>query len=98
MRQGKGGGGGELTAYPRWVNRAAKVGTRAIDHGNACSIWQEALEASGQKGKVGWEFEDGGRGKDDAKKGTGEAKKKLKKKELTQKQRIALEKIKGGKK
>ena len=88
-----------LKTYPTWVNRAANVGTHAIDHGNVCSVWEEALEASGQQGKVGWEFDDVRAGKGDVGKVSGEAKsKKAKKKELTEKQRRALEKIKGGKK
>ena len=79
-----------LQKFPAWVNRLPKTGTSlGLDDGKACDVVAEARIAAGLKGKVGWELSSSS-----AKKPSGSAKNRTQKKELTEKQKAALAKLK----
>ena len=82
----------KLDKYPAWVNRLAKTGTSmGIDDGNACDVVAEARVAAGVKGKVGWDLNSSSKNK--SKSANSDAKR-SQKKELTEKQKAALAKLK----
>eukprot|EP00578_Thalassiosira_sp_NH16_P015969 CAMPEP_0181116330 /NCGR_PEP_ID=MMETSP1071-20121207/21892_1 /TAXON_ID=35127 /ORGANISM="Thalassiosira sp., Strain NH16" /LENGTH=103 /DNA_ID=CAMNT_0023200565 /DNA_START=347 /DNA_END=655 /DNA_ORIENTATION=- len=82
----------KLDKFPAWVNRLARTGTSmGIDDGNSCDVVAEARAAAGLKGKVGWSLapsssQNNGNG--------ASAAKRSQKKELTEKQKAALAKLK----
>ncbi|KAL7528776.1 hypothetical protein ACHAWF_002695 [Thalassiosira exigua] len=91
------GGNRKLDKFPAWVNRLARTGTSlGIDDGNACDVLEEARAAAGLEGKVGWDLMSSASAT--AKKGglTGASTsaKRSQKKELTEKQKAALAKLK----
>mmetsp|Transcript_30814 Transcript_30814/g.47209 ORF Transcript_30814/g.47209 Transcript_30814/m.47209 type:complete len:241 (-) Transcript_30814:262-984(-) len=84
-----------LKMYPAWVNRLAKTSTNMIDHGDVCNVYLEARSAAGMDDKVGWDLSSS----KDGKSGSGASQQKSgKKKELTEKQKAALAKLKRNKK
>ena len=87
-----------LDKYPTWVNRLARTGTSmGIDDGNACNdIVAEARIAAGAKGKVGWNLSSSNASKN--KNSNTSDKSKSQKKELTEKQKTMLAKLKKGSK
>jgi hypothetical protein len=82
-----------LENFPAWVNRLARIGSSfGNEDGNAaCDVVTEARAAAGAKGKVGWDFNsnDGARVTAD--------RSRSQKKELTDKQKKALAKLKSTK-
>jgi len=83
-----------LERYPAWVNRLARAGTTfVLDEDRVCNVVPEARVAAGLKGKVGWTLSDSS--KNAKKKGgaTGDVSR-SQKKELTDKQKAALAKLK----
>lgn len=85
----------KLDKYPAWVNRLARTGTAmGIDHGDVCDPIKEARKALGLEGKVGWDLSSSTQTDEGGKKGSSDSKKKNKK-ELTEKQKAALAKLKG---
>lgn len=86
---------GSLDSYPSYVNRLAKTGTIVINHGNVCNVRKEAKVGAGVEGKVGWDFPsektmtNAGYGKTSCPKND-----KKKGKLLTEKQKLALAKLK----
>lgn len=90
------GSGKRLDKFPAWVNRLARTGTSfGIDDGNACDVAAEAKLAAGLEGKVGWELKSPS--SSTAKK-SADAADRSQKKELTEKQKAALAKIRKGSK
>ena len=88
----EGNGVRTLEKFPAWVNRLARIGSLGNEDGNAaCDVVSEARVAAGAKGKVGWDFNsnDGARGTAD--------RIRSQKKELTDKQKKALAKLKSAK-
>lgn len=89
----EGNGVRTLEKFPAWVNRLARTGSSlGKEDGNAaCDVVSEARVAAGAKGKVGWDFNsnDGARGTADQSRSQ--------KKELTDKQKKALAKLKSAK-
>lgn len=83
-----------LPSFPQWVNRLANTSGMVISHDDdivPCDVMAEARKATGADSKIGWEL--------DSKKDTNANKsstKKQQKKELTEKQKAMLAKIKGG--
>ena len=75
--------------------RLARTGTSlGIDDGQACNVVAEARVAAGVKGKVGWELTSSNKSKNDSTTN----KSRSQKKELTEKQKAALAKLKKGSK
>mmetsp|Transcript_3893 Transcript_3893/g.8734 ORF Transcript_3893/g.8734 Transcript_3893/m.8734 type:complete len:234 (+) Transcript_3893:60-761(+) len=86
----EGNAGLTLESYPKWVNRLAKTGTSlGIDDGEVCDINDEARRALGN-GKVGWSITPSQRDQQ-CRPADG---KRSRKKELTDKQKAALAKLK----
>lgn len=82
----------KLDEFPAWVNRLARTGTSmGIDDGKSCDVVVEARVAAGLKGKVGWNLTSSSKSKTSA-----TAAKRSQKKELTEKQKAALAKLKEG--
>lgn len=82
----------KLEKYPAWINRLARTGTAfGIDDGNVCNVVAEARCAAGCKGKVGWSLNSSSKGGNDSK---CSASNRSQKKELTEKQKAALAKLK----
>lgn len=82
-----------LKTYPDWINRLANTGKSVISHDDVivpCNVLEEARYAVGADQRVGWELSS----KDTSKRSS---KTKSGKKELTEKQKAALAKIRGGK-
>ena len=82
-----------LEKYPAWVNRLAKTGTSlGIDDGNVCDVLAEARTAAGVQQKVGW----GLSSNTSCKKSSTAAstQNRSQKKELSEKQKAALAKLK----
>lgn len=83
----------KLEKFPAWVNRLARTGTSmGIDDGNACDPVPEARLAAGLKGKVGWNLTSSAENKKKA--ASANDAKRSQKKELTEKQKAALAKLK----
>ena len=84
-----------LEKYPAWVNRLAKTGTSlGIDDGNVCNVLAEARIAAGIKDKVSWGLSSS------SKKSPAKASSSVnrdQKKELTEKQKAVLAKLKSKK-
>ena len=89
-----------LEKYPAWVNRLARTGTSlGIDDGNACTdLVSEARVAAGVKGKVGWDLSSSNNSSNKKKSNTAADKSRSQKKELTEKQKAVLAKLKKGSK
>lgn len=86
----EGNAGLTLESYPKWVNRLAKTGTSlGIDDGKVCDVNNEARQALGED-KVGWNFKPTQR---DQQVSPTDGKR-SQKKELTDKQKAALAKLK----
>ena len=87
----------KLEKYPAWVNRLAKTGTSlGIDDGCVCDVLSEARIAAGLKEKVGWGLSSGTSSKPSiVKKSSGASNNQ--KKELTDKQKAVLAKLKSKK-
>lgn len=84
----------KLKYYPEWVNRLANRSGMVVSHDEdivPCNVLEEARKSVGADVKVGWEF--GSKNKS-----TNSKRSSSQKKELTEKQKAALAKIKGGKK
>mmetsp|Transcript_21277 Transcript_21277/g.24189 ORF Transcript_21277/g.24189 Transcript_21277/m.24189 type:complete len:225 (+) Transcript_21277:82-756(+) len=82
-----------LKKYPQWVNRLAKTGTSlGLDHGDVCKVWLEARKATGSDKKISHNLSSTLPIASRDEKG-----KKSKKKELTEKQKIALAKLRKSK-
>jgi len=83
-----------LEKFPKWVNRLAKTGTSlGIDDGKSgCDVLAEARIAAGIKDKVGWGLSSGTSFKKSPI--SGKAHGKRQKKELTEKQKAVLAKLK----
>ena len=84
----------KLKFYPDWINRLANTSKAVVGHDEdivPCNPLEEARKAVGADQKVGWDF-----GHKDSKKDS--KRKSSQKKELTEKQKAALAKIRGGKK
>lgn len=81
-----------LDKFPAWVNRLARVGTSftGMDDGIACNVLEEARVAAGIQGKVGWNLAPTEGSSTVMYSNQG----KSQKKELTEKQRAALAKLK----
>ena len=87
----------KLEKYPAWVNRLAKTGTSlGIDNGCVCDVLSEARLAAGLKEKVGWGLSSGITSGSSAVK-TPPGANRNQKKELTDKQKTALAKLKSKK-
>ena len=85
--------GPSLDAYPSWVNRLAKSGSRLIDHDDVCDVMKEARDAAGVEGKVGWSFNSSfAKSSSSSSKGNNDEDRK-KKKSLTEAQKKALAKL-----
>lgn len=86
----------QLKAYPPWINRLARTGTSlGINDGHVCNVAEEARLAAGVDGKVGWDLRSAlpsccGNASASQQTTTGSQKKK----ELTEKQKAALAKLK----
>lgn len=83
-------GNHKLKYYPEWINRLAKNGSVVISHDEdivPCNVLQEARKAVGADTKVGWEFSsnDNSHGRRNSSRSS--------KKELSEKQKAMLEKI-----
>lgn len=84
----------KIDKFPAWVNRLARTGTSlGIDDGKSCDVILEARVAAGLKGKVGWNLTSPSKNKSSV-----SAAKRSQKKELTEKQKAALSKLKKGSK
>jgi len=85
----------KLEKFPAWVNRLAKTGTSlGIDDGNVCNVLAEARIAAGIKDKVSWGLSSN---TSPTTKGSAKATSsvnKNQKKELTEKQKAVLAKLK----
>lgn len=90
----------KLDKYPSWVNRLARTGTSlGIDDGNVCDVVAEARIAAGAKeGKVGWELGNANDKGASASTTTANNRSRSQKKELTEKQKAVLAKLKKGSK
>jgi len=90
----------KLDKYPSWVNRLARTGTSlGIDDGNVCDVVAEARIAAGAKeGKVGWELSSANDKGASAGTTTANNRSRSQKKELTEKQKAVLAKLKKGSK
>ena len=79
-----------IDKYPKWVNRLAKTGTSlGVNDGNVCDVWMEARTATGADKKVSNELSSTHKpNKNTSKKSSS------KKKQLTEKQKAALAKLK----
>ncbi len=76
-----------LDTFPAWVNRLARLGTiTGLNDGIACNVMEEARVAAGVTGKVGWNLT--ARDKDTTSSGNSQ------KKELSEKQKVMLAKLK----
>ncbi len=77
-----------LDKFPAWVNRLARIGSSLSneDKNPACDVVAEARVAAGVKGKVGWNFASSSSKSNDGARSQ--------KKELTNKQKMALAKLK----
>lgn len=85
-----------LQKYPAWVNRLAKTGTAVGLHdGNVCDVLAEARIAAGIKEKVGWGLSCAETKKRAAK--ASSSADRSQKKELTEKQKAVLAKLKSKK-
>jgi hypothetical protein len=85
-----------LQKFPAWINRLAKTGTAmGLDDGNVCDVLAEARIAAGVKEKVGWGLS-GAETKKSAAKASSSANR-TQKKELTEKQKAVLAKLKSKK-
>lgn len=85
----------KLDKFPSWVNRLARTGTSlGVDDGNVCDVVKEAKAAAGLKGKVGWELTSSSNKKNNAFNSANRSQKK----ELTDKQKTVLAKLKKGSK
>eukprot|EP00584_Thalassiosira_punctigera_P004987 CAMPEP_0172533206 /NCGR_PEP_ID=MMETSP1067-20121228/5997_1 /TAXON_ID=265564 ORGANISM="Thalassiosira punctigera, Strain Tpunct2005C2" /NCGR_SAMPLE_ID=MMETSP1067 /ASSEMBLY_ACC=CAM_ASM_000444 /LENGTH=239 /DNA_ID=CAMNT_0013317821 /DNA_START=57 /DNA_END=776 /DNA_ORIENTATION=+ len=80
----------KLDRYPPWVNRLARAGTVLLSDDTVCNVLAEARVAAGLKGKVGWTLSS----LDNNTKKSTSAAKGSQKKELTEKQKAALAKLK----
>lgn len=80
----------KLETFPAWVNRLARTGTKMLDDGNVCEPVSEARLAAGLKGKVGWNLTSS----KSKQKTANDTAKRSQKKELTDKQKAALAKLK----
>lgn len=88
----------KLETFPAWVNRLARTGTSwGLDDGNACDVLAEAKTAAGLKGKVGWGLNSPTESKKSSTSSTTAANR-SQKKQLTEKQKAALAKLKKGSK
>jgi hypothetical protein len=86
-----------LEKYPAWINRLAKTGTAlGIDDGNVCDVLVEARTAAGLKEKVGWGLSSSTASKKSST-STSSTTNKNQKKELTEKQKAVLAKLKSKK-
>jgi len=83
-----------LERYPAWVNRLARAGTTfVLDEDRVCDVVAEARVAAGLKGKVGWTLSDSTKKTKKKAGATGDVNR-SQKKELTEKQKAALAKLK----
>ena len=82
-----------LDKFPAWVNRLARVGTSitGMEEGISCNVMEEARVAAGLHGKVGWNLTPNDTGPTTASANQGT---KSQKKELTEKQKAVLAKLK----
>ena len=94
-------GPAKLKTYPEWINRLANTSKMVISHDVdivPCNVVEEARKAVGADQKVGWGFSNNNNS--NAKSATTSNKwtsnGKSTKKELTEKQKAALAKIRGG--
>lgn len=86
-----------LKKYPKWVNRLAKTGTSlGLDHGDVCNVWLEARTATGAHKKISHSLSSSNTSSSLSKsnKQLTKSKSYMKKKELTEKQKAALAKLK----
>jgi hypothetical protein len=83
-----------LEKFPAWVNRLARIGSSLSneDTNPACDAVAEARVAAGVKGKVGWDFAVSSSSSSKSNDGA-----RSQKKELTEKQKMALAKLKRAK-
>mmetsp|Transcript_16302 Transcript_16302/g.34466 ORF Transcript_16302/g.34466 Transcript_16302/m.34466 type:complete len:257 (-) Transcript_16302:151-921(-) len=88
-----------LDKYPSWVNRLARTGTSlGIDDGKVCNVAAEARIAAGLKGKVGWGLSSSSTNKKSESPKKKNSNSRSQKKELTEKQKAVLAKLKKGSK
>ena len=83
-----------LKTFPPWINRLANTSQAVVGHDDdivPCDVMNEARKATGADEKVDWELSS-------SKKETGNKPSRTQKKELTEKQKAALAKIRGNKK
>jgi hypothetical protein len=80
-----------LSTYPSWINRLAKSGAGFINHGDVCNVLNEAQSASGLEGKVDWTLKTTLTSASSKKKS--HSCQRNQKKELTEAQKKALEKL-----
>ena len=84
-----------LENFPAWVNRLAKTGTAiGLDDGNVCDVLAEARIAAGLKDKVGWGLSSSTNAITSKASSSGS---RNQKKELTEKQKAVLAKLKSKK-
>ena len=88
-----------LDKFPAWVNRLARIGSSlGNEDGNAaCDVVAEARVAAGAKRKVGWDFAPSSSENNGGARGSTADRSGSQKKELTDKQKIALAKLKSSK-
>ncbi|KAL3776546.1 hypothetical protein ACHAW5_008708 [Stephanodiscus triporus] len=88
-----------LDKFPAWVNRLARIGSSLgnEDMNAACDVVAEARVAAGARGKVGWDFAPSSSKSNDGAKGSTADRSRSLKKELTDKQKMALAKLKSSK-
>ena len=87
---------GKLKSYPDWVNRLANTSQAVVGHDDdivPCQVWEEARKATGADEKIGWNLSSSNEKKTSSKKTTSQTGKK----ELTDKQKALLAKIRGNK-
>ena len=84
-----------LKSYPEWINRLANTSKTMVSHDPdivPCRVLEEARKAVGADQKVGWDFSNNNSKQTKSSKRTSSGKK-----ELTEKQKAALAKIRGNK-
>jgi len=86
---------GRLDTYPEWINRLANTSGMVVSHDQdivPCDVMAEARKATGADEKVGWDL----LSKDETKSSLSKSSTKQSKKQLTDKQKAMLAKIKSG--
>lgn len=88
-----------LDKFPAWVNRLARIGSSLSneDVNAACDVVAEARVAAGARGKVGWDIAPSSSKSNGGAKGRTADRSRSLKKELTDKQKMALAKLKSSK-